>query len=591
MQGSGLCQIPSQPGLRAVFVFMTNADAAENSLAMLPPMGYNTWNDLECEPSVEKLKNIVTKLKELKFDELGYKYITVDDCWMSRKRTKQGEFEPEPKFFPNGMTEFGKFVHANDFYFGIYTDRGQATCTGRPGSEGFEEIDAKTFASWEVDFVKNDGCWDPDCGSWMDGFPQSGSCSESGRTMAVEKYHRMKTALEKTGRKIVHAVCGWQPWFAPVGRQIGQMWRISADVKNWPGVYEAMRIMEQLGQYHGPGGWNDPDMLIGSSPGAARILTPLQARAQFSLWALHSAPLFLGGSILKMSDYDLATYSNAEVIAINQDLAGRPARLVTTNCPPYVQFNMSIKGNYTPVFQVIGKEELLRSVSCGAHRAPSCGECPQGHGAEWCNGACKWDKKNSKCIPSRKQMRFEDEPGPWTMDYYKEPSQMECHQIWSKELSTGEVAVGVINYGRARQNVTLDVIALNLTWSGNVSATEIWTKNISLFTSTMEINLEPLGGHKLYRLSCVKCEKMNDGGKDKIPIPQGFLDEIHGESTLGMGDATEFVLESTNEIMNQYPFVWNLVCVAMLLLLIFFSRTIQNRCANCIRRTASAQLR
>ena len=40
--------------------------------------------------------------------------------------------------------------------FGIYTDRGYWTCEGRPGSAGFEEIDAKTFASWGVDYVKTD---------------------------------------------------------------------------------------------------------------------------------------------------------------------------------------------------------------------------------------------------------------------------------------------------------------------------------------------------------------------------------------------------------------------------------------------------
>ena len=40
--------------------------------------------------------------------------------------------------------------------FGIYTDRGYWTCEGRPGSAGFEEIDAKTFAEWGVDYVKTD---------------------------------------------------------------------------------------------------------------------------------------------------------------------------------------------------------------------------------------------------------------------------------------------------------------------------------------------------------------------------------------------------------------------------------------------------
>ena len=30
------------------------------------------------------------------------------------------------------------------------------------------------------------------------------------------------------------------------------------------------------------------------------------------------------------------------------------------------------------------------SVVCGAHKAPTCEECPQGNGAGWCNGECEW---------------------------------------------------------------------------------------------------------------------------------------------------------------------------------------------------------
>ena len=35
-------------------------------------------------------------------------------------------------------------------------------------------------------------------------------------------------------------------------------------------------------------------------------------------------------------------------------------------------------------------------VSCGNHQANSCAKCPQGNGATWCNGDCKWS--NGQCI-------------------------------------------------------------------------------------------------------------------------------------------------------------------------------------------------
>ena len=40
--------------------------------------------------------------------------------------------------------------------------------------------------------------------------------------------------------------------------------------------------------------------------------------------------VFAGGSILKLNEYDLQTYSNKNLIAINQDPTGRQAKLVMT---------------------------------------------------------------------------------------------------------------------------------------------------------------------------------------------------------------------------------------------------------------------
>lgn len=38
------------------------------------------------------------------------------------------------------------------------------------------------------------------------------------------------------------------------------------------------------------------------------------------------------------------------------------------------------------------------SVICGGHSAPSCQECPQGHGADWCNGECFWCGDKEECM-------------------------------------------------------------------------------------------------------------------------------------------------------------------------------------------------
>ena len=50
-------------------------------------------------------------------------------------------------------------VHAKGLKFGIYEDFGNYTCAGYPGILGYLETDAETFASWNVDYVKLDGCY------------------------------------------------------------------------------------------------------------------------------------------------------------------------------------------------------------------------------------------------------------------------------------------------------------------------------------------------------------------------------------------------------------------------------------------------
>jgi len=40
-------------------------------------------------------------------------------------------------------------------------------------------------------------------------------------------------------------------------------------------------------------------------------------------------------------------------------------------------------------------------VNCGAHTAPSCQECPQGNGRNWCNGECEWTNNQCQASSSR----------------------------------------------------------------------------------------------------------------------------------------------------------------------------------------------
>ena len=66
----------------------------------------------------------------------------------------QGDLES----FPSGMEALCKRLNALDFKMGIYSSNGTMTCEDMPASLGNEELDAKTFASWGVEYVKYDYC-------------------------------------------------------------------------------------------------------------------------------------------------------------------------------------------------------------------------------------------------------------------------------------------------------------------------------------------------------------------------------------------------------------------------------------------------
>ena len=88
----------------------------------------------------------------------GYNRINLDDCWMQYERAADGSLQWNTTLFPNGLIWLREYVNSKGFHFGIYEDSGNETCGGYPGSRGYEELDAKTFESWGIDYLKLDGC-------------------------------------------------------------------------------------------------------------------------------------------------------------------------------------------------------------------------------------------------------------------------------------------------------------------------------------------------------------------------------------------------------------------------------------------------
>ena len=228
-------------------------------------------------------------------------------------RTAQGVIVADSVRFPAGIKALADYVHGKGLKFGIYTDAGRKTCEGRPGSYGYEAIDAKTYASWGVDYVKVDWC-------------------NSEGLDARTQYTKFRDAFRASGRPIVFSICEWgrnRPWEWAPG--VGNLWRTTGDIADrWSSVLTLVDLSSQYWHVAGPGGWNDPDMLEVGNGG----MTATEYRAHFSLWAMMAAPLIAGNDVRRMMDStdDAAATReillNKEVIAIDQDAAGVQGTIV-----------------------------------------------------------------------------------------------------------------------------------------------------------------------------------------------------------------------------------------------------------------------
>jgi len=106
------------------------------------------------------LQETASLIVEYGLKDLGYYYVVLDDCWsVGRNASANNSLVADPEKFPRGMKAVADDMHDLGLGFGMYSSAGKYTCGGYAGSLGFEEIDAKTWASWGVDYLKYDNCY------------------------------------------------------------------------------------------------------------------------------------------------------------------------------------------------------------------------------------------------------------------------------------------------------------------------------------------------------------------------------------------------------------------------------------------------
>ena len=283
-------------------------------LAKTPPMGFNTWNTFGPNISEQMVLEMADVMAEKGYRDAGYKYVVIDDCWSLRERDENGNLVADPEKFPHGMKYVGDYIHSKGLKFGMYSCAGIRTCAGYPASFDHEYQDARSFASWGVDFLKYDFCY----------FPSFANCQH--------RYLTMAQALRASGRDILFSACNWgvqEPWSWM--RSVGaHMYRSTGDIwDNFPSTAGIMK--SQMGNFNAnaAGCFNDMDMLtVGmggqGNVGDANCNTYGEYEMQFAYWCFCAAPLMMGADLRRVGEEYRTLLQHKELIRLNQDPECRP---------------------------------------------------------------------------------------------------------------------------------------------------------------------------------------------------------------------------------------------------------------------------
>jgi alpha-galactosidase len=292
-------------------------------------MGWNSWNAYTWTVTEADVRDAADLLVETGMRDAGYEYLVVDDTWMADSLGEDREFRADPEDFPSGIADLAEYVHDRGLKFGIYSSAGTQTCAEYPASLGVEDVHAAQFAEWGVDYLKYDNCGDH---HGLD---------------ARTRYEAMGTELAAQDRDVVFSICEWgnnEPW--KWGRNVGgHLWRTTGYIiAKWEsseqdehglGLVEIIDAMHEqdIAGYHGPGGFNDPDMLqVGNGPDSVHSqddsfhvtepFTEAEQKTHFSFWCLFAAPLMAGNDLREWDDQVEEILLNEAAIAVDQDPLG-----------------------------------------------------------------------------------------------------------------------------------------------------------------------------------------------------------------------------------------------------------------------------
>lgn len=286
-----------------------------------PMMGWSSWNTFRININEDLIKATADAMIEKGLKAAGYNFVNVDDGFFGG-RDAQGNLLVHTTKFPNGMKAVADYIHRKGLRAGIYSEAGNNTCGSQydgdqfgvgVGFYGHEEKDCDLyFNQWGYDFIKVDYC-----GAEKQGLDEQ------------TQYMKILNAIKGTGRDDIRFnVCRWMfpgTWVT----EVAGSWRISHDIRNnfdeALGVRDVLEHNLYLSAYASPGHFNDMDMMqIGRN-----TMTVEEEKSHFGLWSIMCSPMLIGCDLRTIPQRTLDVITNKEVIALNQDILGLQAQVVS----------------------------------------------------------------------------------------------------------------------------------------------------------------------------------------------------------------------------------------------------------------------
>ena len=258
-------------------------------------MGFNNWARFQCELNQTLFTDTADAMVEKGLLDAGYNWINLDDCWPLDQRTDNGSLQWNPELFPQGIPWLAEYVNNKGFRLGIYSDAGNLTCGGYPGSLGYEEIDARDFDAWGIEYLKLDGC---------NISPEEGQTAEDRYQEIYRKWHDI---FSKSDDPLVfsesapayfsqdtgagnftdwYSIMNWVPEYGELSRHSADIATFMSTEDPWSSVMFNYGQHVRVARVQQPGYINDPDFIIADEP----YLDLEEKKSHFALWPSLGAP-------------------------------------------------------------------------------------------------------------------------------------------------------------------------------------------------------------------------------------------------------------------------------------------------------------